>query len=247
MYPLPENIYNIATGIMRYIFIVLGCIIVLRAFFMLRRERRETRRRLRRLPDAGNVGELTVVQGCEDLPVGTVIPVPREGVLGYLRSCDLSLYAPGIRKRHLDFSFENGLGLLITPRSGCSAYVDGVEFNCRTAPEKHPMIHGSYLQVGELVFRLRLFAGVDIDRSARFTDDPESSGLFAPVSPASVPSSVSDRLPYAPAYTEYPDYGQQYASAPVPGEQTEIVTPQPVNEHPRRRRRSDSWDGDWDE
>ena len=103
---MPENIYGIVAGIMRYIFILFGGIIVLRAFFMLRRERRETRRMLRRLPDAGNVGELTVVHACDGYSEGTVIPVPREGVLGCLRSCDISVCAPDIRRKHLDFSLR---------------------------------------------------------------------------------------------------------------------------------------------
>ena len=254
---MPENIYSIVAGTMRYIFILLGGIIVLRAFFMLRRERKETRCRLRRLPDAGNVGELTVVRACDGYPEGMVIPVPREGVLGCLRSCDISVYAPDIRRKHLDFSFENGLGLLISPRSGCSALVDGLEFNCRTVAAGHPMIHGSYLQIGDLVLRLRLFAGVDIDRAARFADSAEA----APFSPAMMPPAEAYYQNNTAVYNPARDnrgYFAQNASA-CPGEQQYCVpassadmqmTPRdqdPGNTAPRRRRRSERWDGDWSE
>lgn len=246
---MPENTYAIVAGIMRYIFVILGVLIVLRAFFMLRRDRKETRRMLRRLPDAGNVGELTVIRGCEEYPEGTVFPVPREGVLGSLRSCDLTVCASGIRKNHLDFIFENGLGLLVSPRSGCSAFVDGIEFNCRTASERRPMIHGSVLQIGDLVFRLRLFAGVDIERNARFTDEPET------------PAYPLQELPPEAGYSAVDasdGTGWQFQKfSGLPPVQQDINVPDSRNvlppqtdassAAPRRRRRSERWESDWDE
>lgn len=241
---MPENIYSLVSGAMRYVFIALGIIIVLRSFFMLRRDRRNTRRRLRRLPDAGNVGELIVVRGSGDLAEGTAIPVPREGTLGCIRSCDLLVYSSDVRRKHLDFSFENGLGLLITPRSGCTALVDGIEFNCRTRAAGHPMIHGSFLQIGDLVFRLRLFAGVDIERGARFADDTGSVPPVYPVPAAGaapfpdVSSSRIGEMPPASQYVPYTPAGT--VSAPAPAGET-------VNGAPRRRRRTEGLDGDWDE
>lgn len=253
---MPENIYGIVAGIMRYIFILLGGIIVLRAFFMLRRERRETRRMLRRLPDAGNVGELTVVHACDGYSEGTVIPVPREGVLGCLRSCDISVCAPDIRRKHLDFSFENGLGLLISPRSGCSALVDGLEFNCRTVSAGHPMVHGSYLQIGDLVLRLRLFAGVDIDRSARFADSAETAPFPPVMMPPAEAYYQNNAAVYNPVRDDRGDFtqntsgfpGEQYCVPASSSDMRMISRDQdPGNTVPRRRKRSERWDGDWSE
>ena len=44
---MSKELYAIVAGAMRYVFVLLGVLIVLRAFLMLRRDRRETNRSLR--------------------------------------------------------------------------------------------------------------------------------------------------------------------------------------------------------
>lgn len=63
--------------------------------------------------------------------------------------------------RHLDFTFEDGLGLLIFPRTHATALVDGQEITSRTRSKDYPMHHGSRLTVGDAVLRLRLFVGLE--------------------------------------------------------------------------------------
>lgn len=168
---MPENIYQIVSLGARYWFVFLGALIVLRSCRWLLRERSNLHRRLRRLPDAGMIGELIVASGNDQLPEGTALPVPREGVLGFVRSCDIIVPVDEVHKQHLDFRFENGKGLLIMPRSGCWALVNGHELNCRSRYGKYPMEHGSVLEIGTAVLKLRLFAGVDISRNAAFASD----------------------------------------------------------------------------
>lgn len=172
---MSENLYQILSLGARYWFVFLGALIVLRSYRWLFRERSSLHRRLKRLPDAGMVGEFVVSAGSDQLPEGTVLPVPREGVLGFVRSCDIVLPVADVKKYHLDFRFENGKGLFIMPRSGCWALVNGHELNCRSRYSKYPMEHGSVLEIGEAVLKLRLFAGVDISRNAVFASDARQS------------------------------------------------------------------------
>ena len=101
---MPEDIYEVLALGLRYWFVLLGGLMVWRSFAWLRKDRRAQHRRLRRLPDAGMVGELVVRRGSGELPEGTVLPVPREGVLGYLRTCDLVVPVEGVASKHVDLS-----------------------------------------------------------------------------------------------------------------------------------------------
>ena len=136
---------------------------------VLRKDRRAKHRRLKQLPDAGMVGELVVLTGSEELPAGVALPLPREGVLGSLRTCDVTVPVTGVASRHLDFTFEDGLGLLIFPRTHATALVDGQEITSRTRSKDYPMHHGSRLTVGDAVLRLRLFVGLETGRICRIS------------------------------------------------------------------------------
>ncbi len=159
---MPTNLYEILSLAMRYVFTVLGLIIVLRAFSWLRKDRRITHQRRRQLRDAGTIGIFVVVFGSPDLPEGTLLPVPHEGVLGCLRSCDVTVPADGVAKHHLDLSFVDGKGLYVLPCRGCPCTVDGVELTTHTEARQLPMQHGSLLTIGEATLRLGVFDGLDV-------------------------------------------------------------------------------------
>ncbi len=165
---MSADLYEVLSLAARYLFTLLGVLIVLRAFFWLLTDRAEKKRRLRSLPDAGTVGELVLLSGACGLEAGSAISVPWEGVLGSVRSCDIFLPAQGVKRRHLSFSFFPGQGLLVHPFSGCDAFVGNTHLTCRDRENAAPMVHGSFLQVGSAVLRLRLFAG--IDANAGFDD-----------------------------------------------------------------------------
>lgn len=167
---MPADIYEIIALGARWWFLLLGALIVLRAFGWLRRDSKRTKRRLRQLPDAGMIGEMVVVCGSDELEEGMVMPVPREGTLGCFRSCDMVVPADGVAPQHCEFSFVNGKGLLIYPRRRCSVTVDGEEFTGLRRAKKHPMTHGSRLQIGGAVLRLRLFEGLETEGTMHVRD-----------------------------------------------------------------------------
>ncbi len=203
---MPQEIYAVVAMGMRYWFLFLGVLIVLRSFSWLRKDSRDRKRRVKRLPDAGYVGEFVVLAGGEQLPVGTVISLPREGTLGSLRTCDVVVPVEGVLNKHLAFAFKNGKGLFVEPYFKAEFEVDG------EANEKmgRPMVlyHGSRLTVGEAVLRMRLFVGVDAPRPVKargFT--PVYEWEESPVHHQQAQLWQTDR--FAPITDDYEDY-QQY-------------------------------------
>ena len=110
MIPTDAKVYEVLALAMRYFFTLMGLIIVWRSFSWLRKDRRMKHRRLKQLPDAGTIGILTVEEGSKHLKPGEVIPVPHEGVLGYLRTCDVVVPVDDVSTLHLDFTFVDGKG-----------------------------------------------------------------------------------------------------------------------------------------
>lgn len=228
--PLDAKVYEVLSLAMRYFFTCLGVMIVWRSFSWLRKDRRQTHRRLRQLPDAGTIGILTVESASGDLHTGDIIPVPQEGVLGFSRTCDVVVPADDVATAHLDFTFVDGKGLFIYPRRGCEAVVDGTLLASRRDGDRTPMQHGSVLQVGQAVLRLGVFAGLDVGDAPCHAYvpamAPEEQG-FAPEAPA-----YDDPLPPYPPMPQagYPPY--------------QPVTPPPYGQGPYRPpEQSAPWQG----
>ena len=211
MFSVSPEISRLLFQLSRYLFAFLSVIILFSAVGWVFSENRLRKKRLRRLPSLGMIGELVVLSGSHELPAQTWFPLPREGVLGSFRSCDLVVPGGGVRPRHLDFRWQDGAGLLIRPRSGCEVLVNGTPLTCRTDTGSVPLLHGSYLQVGSIILQLRLFAAMDQSvRVAQYPDEessPASAALpsavmslpprtdasgFAPASASSGPSFPED-------------------------------------------------------
>ena len=122
---LPAEVYELVAQAARYWFLFLMAIIVWRSYRWYRRDRRQAKKRLRLLPDAGYVGEMVVLEGGGALRRGQALPLPREGTLGTLRTNDLCVPVEGVAKRHLWFRFDQDEGLMIQPMRGRAASVDG--------------------------------------------------------------------------------------------------------------------------
>ena len=176
---MPEKYYEILSLGFRYWFTLLGVLIVWRSFRWLRHDRAEKHRRIRQLPDAGTIGEMVVLEGNDEFPEGTTIPVPWEGVLGFVRSCDMVLPVSGVARQHADFSFRNGDGLMVVPRHGCVVEIDGEKITGRKAAKVHTMHHGSCLRIGEALLRLRVFMGLETERFARTLPEDEPNNPVA--------------------------------------------------------------------
>lgn len=263
---MSSELYEVISLAARYLFVLLGVLIVLRSFLWLLSDHSEKRRRLRRLPDSGFIGELVVVSGTAEIPEGLSVPVPWEGVLGSVRSCDIFIPDRYVHRKHLAFTFVPGKGLLIQPFSGCETVVNSSVMNCHSRPDSNPMIHGSYLQLNHVLLRLRVFAGLDHRAGFDNPSDPVPSvnsdvGAFEG-NPAYIPESGPYGMPY-PSYPEstppagyysYPEPSEN-PSDPLPdqmnesnastGEPSDSPEPSSAVSSPRRQRRSDRWEGDW--
>lgn len=201
---MPEPIYEVIAQGARYWFLFLMALIAWRSWRWYRKDKRQAKKRLKLLPDAGFVGEMVVIQSEGTLPRGAVLPVPREGTLGALRTNDLCLPGAGVAKRHLWFRFEDGRGLLVEPFDKNAATVDGEEAARRG--QTLCMAHGSWLMVGPYTLRLRLFAGFEsTGRAARepgVEDGPEQQAQPAFSDPCLVSqqqAQPADANPYLAA------------------------------------------------
>ena len=256
MFSVSPEIYAVVSLASRWLFAFFALMLLFFALSWHHSDRKERRDRFRNLPGAGTVGELVVLSGSNELPVDTWYPVPREGVLGSLRTCDLVVPCPGVRAQHLDFSWQDGTGLLIRPRIGCEVLVDGVPVSRRGAYADAPLLHGSLLQVGDAVLRLQLFSALS-HTNRPFTpqsSEPDTgSGAWMP--PAQPPMQPPGQDPYAaaqqwiapPAQSFIPDQPASPASGQYPAQPLPV---QPQPEPPQaaqRSKRDDRWKEDWGE
>ena len=214
------DVLGILHTVSRYLFPLLAVVITVLAFLYFLTEIRNRREKVRSLPGSGTVGELIVLSGSRDLDANTWFPVPREGILGSVRSCDLVIPCPGVHPKHLDFSWADGLGLLIRPFTGCEALVNGTPVTCRTDASTVPMTHGSVLQVGSAVLRLHLFAALDNTapvQAETYMPAPAPENVSSPV-PLQIPAPVSvPENRYIPSQAPLPV--QDYSGIPLSGYQ----------------------------
>ena len=187
MFSVSPEIYSVLSVASRWLFAFFALMLLVFAYGWHRADRRENRERFKNLPGAGTVGELVVLSGSDELPRETWFPVPREGVMGAVRSCDLVIPCPGVRPKHLDFSWRDGTGLLIYPHSGCEALVNGVPVTCKSSRTPEPLVHGSVLQIGSAVLRLHLFSALD---NTTAPVQPYTPELTAPVQPVPAAGSM---------------------------------------------------------
>lgn len=180
---MAESTYELLALSMRYVFVLIGLLMLWRAFRWMRRDARQYQRDMRTLPDAGLVGEMV------DLQTGKAQPLPREGTIGSSRECDIRVKAPGVARSHALFAFEEGKGLKITPQRGNPVFLSGAAIRASGYA-----LHGTQLQVGDAVLRVRLFAGLNVPFPAAyqpeapdipldeygFSDDGESPSLPFP-------------------------------------------------------------------
>ena len=259
MFSVSPEIYSVLSQASRWLFILLALMLLFLAFSWHHTDRKERKDRFKNLPGAGTVGELVVLSGSDELPVDTWFPVPREGVLGSLRSCDLVIPCPGVSSHHLDFSWQDGTGLLIRPRVGCEVLIDGVPVTRRGMDM--PLIHGSVLQIGSAVLQLQLFAALSHTNRTFIPPQPAvgsfSDPMLQPVPvPLQYPPEAANGQPgFCPPPYQEPvplqmPVEQAFPVQPLPQQPVPV---QPVQEVPPpapaapRRRRSETWKEDWSE
>lgn len=148
---MSNQLYEIIAMLMRYVFVALGVLILLRALIWMRRDARNYSKEMRMLPDAGLVGEIV------DLVTGKSQPLPREGTVGSGRYCDICLKYNGMKRCHALIAFEEGCGVRITPHRCGKIFIDGKQVS-----GVGYALHGTKVILGEAEIRFRLFAGLNV-------------------------------------------------------------------------------------
>ena len=150
---MSSEAYELLSMLMRYVFVLIGMLIVWRSYRWLRRDAKAYKKEMRSLPDAGLVGEIV------NLKTGEAQPLPREGTIGSSRDCDIRVKESGVKRQHARFEFEDGKGLKIIPVRRSAMLLSGVEMN---GPGH--ALHGTQLQIGNTLLRVRLFAGLKVPK-----------------------------------------------------------------------------------
>ncbi|MBQ9299736.1 MAG: hypothetical protein IJ214_04420 [Clostridia bacterium] len=195
---MPDNLYHLLALAARAFFILLAALVALRASLSLLNQHRARKKLLKQLPDAGMVGEM------RDIESNKSYPLPREGVLGGGRGCDIRLQ--GLRRRQVTFAYVPGKGILLSPCHRRSAtWLDGIALRRRAYA-----LHGALLRVGGYTLCIRLFAGLDVPQLAMYQEhwQPASEDdYYAP-----------DDTQLTPVRTPYGTYWQPqaYESDEVP-------------------------------
>ncbi len=161
---MTSGAYELLALLMRYVFVLLGALVLIRAYRWMRRDARNYRREMRSLPDAGLVGEIV------DLHTGKSQPLPREGDMGASHECDVHIKGGGVLRHHLRFAFEEGKGVRITPIRPGKTLMGG-----RLLQGPAYALHGTQLQLGsQAVLRVRLFAGLKVPHPIAFQEEAAS-------------------------------------------------------------------------
>lgn len=216
---MASGAYELLALFMRYVFVLIGLLVLLRAFRWMRRDARNYRREMRALPDAGLVGEIV------DLRTGKSQPLPREGDMGASRECDIHVKGPGVLRHHLRFAFEEGKGVLVTPARRGRTLLGGRELR-----SPGYALHGTQLQLGQATLRVRLFAGLKVPQPVPFQEDAAvpDPALVASLSPEAE-EPVFPAGPDLSSPFEFPDPAAREAeeAAPWPGSASVPPVPAP--------------------
>ena len=250
--------YELISMLMRYVFVFIGLMIVWRSFRWLRRDARAYQKELQSLPDAGLVGEMV------NLNTGEAQPLPRDGMIGSSRECDIRVKGPGVLRNHARFEFVDGKGLKIIPLRKAPMTLGGMLLR---GPGY--ALHGTQLQISGVPLRVRLFAGLNVPHPAAYQEQAAVEDMEAALNPWEAPEEPEIEeaypvggyeayLPDSPAYDgNYTQDGQmtwQYAysmddlNAAMEGEAWRQMRPDgqtpeadgeayPAQPFPRHRRR----------
>ena len=134
---MTEAGYEILAMLMRYVFVLLGALIVFRAYLWLYRDHLKYQQALRDRPGAGTIGELTDEQS------GKSWPLYHEGTIGSSGGCDVRIRKKGLRRSHASFRLLPGKGVAFFPARHAALSVDGVEINREGIALDHSVIRAA--------------------------------------------------------------------------------------------------------
>lgn len=159
---MPAAAYELLSMLMRYVFVALCGLILFCAWRQMRKDARAHRKEMKKLPDAGRVGEVV------DLETGKRFPLTREGSIGSAGECDIVLRRRGVRRRHALFEFVEGKGLCIKPFIGRKVLMEGVPIKGTAYA-----LHGTKVTLSKANICIRLFAGLNVPHPVSFAAPTE--------------------------------------------------------------------------
>lgn len=217
-----DTVYELLALGLRYVFVLLATLMLLRVVLTMWADKRSYQQALRQLPDAGLVGEVV------DLSNGRGQPLPREGLIGSGRSCDIRIGK--LHRREMEFAFRPGLGLKLIPlRRRHQALLDEVPLNRADAYA----LHGTILDIRGTRLRFRLFAGLDLPQRQLVHQLPTEEGLYDLADDA-LSQLMDPGAGLPPAIPPDPMLEMTWQHAPLP---PELLSP-PDSATPKRRRRA---------
>lgn len=221
---LSANAFELVSLGMRYWFVFLGLMIVLRAARWALHDHRAYMLTLRSLPDAGCIGEIV------NLDTGLTQALPREGVMGSGKACDIRF--KGLRRRELVYELKEDKGILLMPsHKNNQILMEGIPLS---SPDY--ALHGSRLSFPGYSLRMRLFEGLDIPKRVVASMQegngfPQSSVEFNLEEYASEGSY--QQLPMtAPVTEQYPPQDQSPQTDESVGQMTWIYASAPEGQQP---------------
>ena len=164
---MSSDAYEILSLAMRYVFTLLLLLIVVRGYLWLLRDHRAHQKEKRNLPDAGLVGEIVLTD------TGKAYPLPREGTIGSSHACDIFVKRPGGRRLHAAFQFVDGKGVYVVPHRRAR-----VELDEEIVVTGAYALHGSTLYIADCPLRVRLFAGLNVPRLARYAREEDAQAFM---------------------------------------------------------------------
>ena len=197
--------YEVLALVMRYVFVLLGAWIVVRAFLWLRRDHRALMREMKAHPNPGQIGELA------DVKTDKRWPVCQEGLIGSAGKCDICVKKQGLRRLHATYRYVPGKGVLVTPIRRAPLTVDEVR------PGRSALaLSGSVLRAGDAVLRFHLDPSTGVPERTEIIPpqedseeswmqlfeggyDPDVNDPLAPMGPGGVPG-FPENAPGAEAF-----------------------------------------------
>ena len=162
--------YTLLSMGMRYWFVAIAAIIVLRAWRATLRDTRRARVLRSWAPDTGAIGEIVVIGGGKGVRKGSRIPVPKEGLLGSSRRSDVRLKHSDVRRYHAHIEQREN-GVLMETIGKAEIWLGGRTGN------KLLLRDGDKFMIGPLTLMLVLYSpGEDIEVDLDIAEDD----LFSP-------------------------------------------------------------------
>lgn len=228
-----EDLYELISLAMRYVFMGLMLVIVLRAWRTTAKDSARARKLRAWSPETGLAGELVVLSGGEKAPEGMRYPVIREGVMGSAKKADIRIRHSSVRQRHCYFTLEeNGLRVRSDSRAARTLY-SGARLRDEVLPD------GAVFRVGDVKLLLVLNDASRAVNAARATGDVLSRKWDDELFDTPIPEER--RLPQE---MEKPEARPPRREAPPRGREPDGPRRRPAQRPaPRRGAPRGEWDG----